>query len=75
MKTMKQLREEIEARRGMTIDELANTVLIDDLTPEEFLLIQVMVNYNHTQVINEHTKILVELTSYPDEDDDERMFG
>lgn len=75
MKTMKELREEIEAKHGKSMEEIAQTVLIDDLTIEEFCLLQVMINFNHSDVICQHTEILNQLLSYPDADEEEVMFG
>lgn len=41
------MKEKMEKEHGKTIEEIARTVPLVDLTVEEFVVIQVLINYNH----------------------------
>lgn len=56
-----ELKEKMEKEHGKTIEEIAATVPLEDLTVEEFVVIQVLINYNHKETLDiqgEHIKAL-----------------
>jgi len=59
-----ELKEKMEKEYGKTIDEIAATVPLEDLTVEEFVVIQVLINYNHKEALDiqgEHIKALEDI--------------
>ena len=56
-----ELKEKMEKEHGKTIEEIAGTVPLADLTVEEFVVIQVLINYNHKgtlEIQGKHIKAL-----------------
>lgn len=59
-----ELKEKMEKERGKTIEEIAGTVPLDDLTVEEFIVIQVLINFNYKETFEiqgEHIKALEDI--------------
>ncbi len=46
-----EMKEKMEKEHGKTIGEIAGTVPLVDLTVEEFVVIQVLINYNHKETL------------------------
>ena len=64
--------DEMEAKYGMTIEEISQTIPADDLDIEEAVIMLLMVAFNHGDVING----LLELLAYGTElDENEVMYG
>lgn len=63
MKTIGELKAEMEEKYGKPIEEIAAEVMLEDLTPAEFIVIQVIVNLNHKQALDMHRDELDELNA------------
>jgi hypothetical protein len=74
--------EEIEAKYGMSIDDIAIQVPFGDLEIEEAVVVQVVINFNHLLALNSHGQdiaLIIDAIFVDDDDEagpcDISMFG
>ena len=82
MMKVKDKLEEIEAKYGMSIDDIAIQVPFGDLEIEEAVVVQVVINFNHLLALNSHGQDIALIIDaiFADDDDeagpcDISMFG
>jgi len=73
-----ELKEKMEKEHGKTMDEIATTVLLEDLTVEEAVVVQVLINYNHKETLDvhgDHIKALEDVVFAETEDYEGPMYS